>query len=113
MRGAGEPQDASGYLVEHYWPGVTPETFADAAERLRHAAEELSSGRVAIRFLHSTLALDDEAAFCVFQATSQAAVEEVYARAGVRFERIVGAVEIGHLAREARRGGGQSRRSQA
>ena len=42
----------------------------------------------------STLVVpEDEAAFCVLAADSQALVEEAYARAGVRFERVVQAVE--------------------
>lgn len=39
--------------------------------------------------------LEDEAAFCVFEADSHAVVEEAYARAGVGFERILDAVQIG------------------
>ena len=82
------------YLVEHYWPGVTDETFADAAERVRTAAEELARAGARIGFMHWTLVPEDENAFCVFSAFSAALVAEAYARAGVPFERIVDALEV-------------------
>lgn len=81
------------YLVEHYWPGVTAEKFALAAERVRVSAEQLASEGRRIHYLHSTLVPEDEAAFCVLEAESHAFVEEVYARAGVQFERVLDAVE--------------------
>ncbi len=49
----------------------------------------------ALRYLHSTLVPDDESAFCVFEAASRSLVEQAYARAGVRFERLLDAVESG------------------
>ena len=85
----------STFLVEHYWPGVTEHGFAVAAESLRVAADCIAAEGAALRYLHSTLVLDDEAAFCVFEAGSRALVEQAYARAGVRFERILDAVESG------------------
>jgi hypothetical protein len=81
------------YLVEHYWPGVTEADFAAAAELVLAAAESLTAEGRPVRYLHSTLVLEDEAALCVFEAGSQALVEEAYALAGVHFERIVDAVE--------------------
>lgn len=82
------------FLVEHYWPGVTEASFRNAADQVRAAAEELAAGGESIVFMHSTLVLEDENALCVFRATSQGVVQEAYARAGVRFERIVGALEL-------------------
>jgi len=88
-------QPLSTLLVEHYWPGVTAEEFGDAAERVRTSAEQLAARGERIRYLHSTLVPEDEAAFCVFEAASESLVEEAYRRAGVRFERMVAAVETG------------------
>ena len=85
--------DWNTYLVEHYWPGVTAAEFSAAAERVRSSAAELAGEGKHVRYLHSTLVPEDEAAFCVLAADSQALVEEAYARAGVRFERVVQAVE--------------------
>ena len=81
------------FLVEHYWPGVTEHGFAAAARSLRTAADCIAAEGAALRYLHSTLVPADEAAFCVFEASSRALVEQAYARAGVRFERILDAVE--------------------
>jgi len=82
------------FLVEHYWPGITPELFEAASEQVRRYAKQIAGEGVAIRFLHSTLVPEEEAAFCVFEAEDVMAVESAYARAAVRFERIVDAVEI-------------------
>lgn len=82
------------FMVEHYWPGVTAATFQPAVEQVRAAAAELAAAGAEIRFLHSTLVLGDEAAFCVFEAGSQVDVEQAYARAGVSFQRLQEALEI-------------------
>lgn len=81
------------YLVEHYWPGVTPDAFDEAAERVRRSALELEAAGHAVRFLHSTLVPEDEAAYCVLAADSPLLVEETYAKARVPFERVVSAIE--------------------
>jgi hypothetical protein len=81
------------FLVEHYWPGVTEDGFASAAASLRVAADAIAADGGFLRYLHSTLVPEDEAAFCVFEAESRAVVEQAYARAGVVFERILDAVE--------------------
>jgi hypothetical protein len=83
------------FLVEHYWPGVTESGFSAATESLRRAADAIAASGRGLRYLHSTLIPEDEAAFCVFDAASRSLVEEAYARAGVRFERILDAVESG------------------
>ncbi len=66
--GPAEDPGQTTYLVEHYWPGVTPETFSAAAERVRTTAEAMARGGTPIRCLHSTMVQADEAAFCVFAA---------------------------------------------
>lgn len=81
------------FLVEHYWPGVTADQFGDAADRVRTSADRLAADGAPIRYLHSTLVPEDEAAFCVFEAASEFLVREAYRRAGMRFERVVAAVE--------------------
>lgn len=87
-------QAPTAFLVEHYWPGITPDGFEAAAERVRQSAAALASTGRHIRFLHSTLVPDDDAAFCVFDAESPAVVEEAYARAGVPYERVLDALEV-------------------
>jgi Protein of unknown function (DUF4242) len=82
------------FLVEHYWPGVTARAFEGAAQKVRASAKQLAGEGVDVEFLHSTLVLEDEAAFCVLRAESESVVEEAYRRAGVRFERVLPAVEM-------------------
>jgi len=96
------------FLVEHYWPGVTPAAFDEAAERVRSSAEALARAGEPIRYLHSTLVPEDESGFCVLEAASQGLVEEAYARAGVRFERVVHAVETAARHGEIALEGGRS-----
>lgn len=93
--GHAEGTHTTTFLVEHYWPGVTESGFSDAAESLRSASEAIAAAGGSLRYLHSTLVPEDEAAFCVFDASSRELVEQAYARAGVRFERILDAVESG------------------
>jgi len=84
------------FLVEQYWPGVTAESFQLAADKVRASAGELTG----IRFLHSTLVPDDEAAFCVLAASSAGLVAEAYRRAGVPYERILPAFDVSGEARQ-------------
>lgn len=85
------------FLVEHSWPGVTETEFAAAAERVQASAAELEREGKPVRHLHSTLVPDDEAAFCVLEAEDALLVEVTDVRAGVRFERLVEAVEARSL----------------
>jgi hypothetical protein len=90
---AGVPE-ATTYLVEHYWPGITVAAFNSATQRVRATARSMARGGSPIRYRHSILVLADEAAFCVFDAASMELIEQLYARAGVRFDRIVVALEV-------------------
>jgi hypothetical protein len=82
------------FVVEHYWPGITPERFRPAADRLRRSSNAAAARGSAVRLLHSTVVTQDDTAFCVFEAESHQAVRQVYSRAGVHFERLLDAFEI-------------------
>lgn len=92
MEAAAKPR--STYLVEHYWPGLTFEVLSAATERVRAQAEAMTREGLGVRYLRSTMVPGDEAAFCVFEASSSALVGEAYTRAGVGYERIVGVLEL-------------------
>jgi hypothetical protein len=81
------------YLVEHYWPGITAQAFGQAVARVRAAVEAMAGEGHGVRLLHSTVVLGDESAFTVLAATSASVVEDAYRRAGVRFDRLVDAVD--------------------
>ena len=82
------------FLVEHYRPDATPDTFRAVAERVRVAVDDMAGSGSAVQFLHSTFVPEEESALCVFLSSTQAQVEDVYRRAGVNFERILSVLEI-------------------
>jgi hypothetical protein len=82
---------AGTYVVEQYWPGVTEAQFRAAAARIRSS----TAGLDGVRLLHLTFVPGDEAAFGVVAAPSSRVVAEAYRRAGVAYERILDAVEVG------------------
>lgn len=84
---------ATTYLVEHYWPGATADLFRSTSERVRTTADTMRRGGTPIRYLHAILVPVDEAAFCLIDAASLELVEQLYARAGIGFDRIVAALE--------------------
>jgi muconolactone delta-isomerase len=76
------------YLVEHYRPGSGPAELQGAAERVRAAASALAIEGGKLRYLRSTIVPGDEAFLSIFEADSESAIRDAYARAGVAFERI-------------------------
>ncbi len=86
---------AQSFLVEHYHPGITADAFRDAIARVRSSAAAMRRDGSAIRCLHATLVPDDEAMLSVIDAASSELVEQLFARAGVRVDRIVGALAHG------------------
>jgi hypothetical protein len=80
------------YLVEQYSPGLTVDGLASSAARVRDMAVAMSKEGRAVRYLRSTIVPADEALLCVFEAGSEELVREVYARAGVPFERLSAAL---------------------
>ena len=82
------------FLVEHYWPDATSETFRAIAERVRAAVDDMAGSGAEVRLLHSTFVPEEESALCVFASSGQALVEEAYRRAGVSFERVLSVLEI-------------------
>jgi hypothetical protein len=82
------------WVVEHYWPGLTSELFRTLTGQVRRTAAAMTRDGMAVRCRHSTFVPADESAYSVIEAASQVLVRELYARAGVRFDRIVTAVEM-------------------
>jgi hypothetical protein len=80
------------YLVEHYSPGLTVDGLGCWVARVRETAVAMGSEGRAVRYLRSTIVPADEALLCTFEAGSEELVREVYARAGVPFERLSAAI---------------------
>jgi Nickel responsive protein SCO4226-like len=76
------------YLVEHYRPGLTVDGLKQWAARVREATDELAREGKLVRYLRSTIVPADESLLCVLEAASEELVREVYARAGLPFERL-------------------------
>jgi hypothetical protein len=64
-----------------------------SAQRARAAAKKLAEHGTRIRFVRSIYVPNDEIFFLVFDSISADAVEDACTRAGIRFERVVEAVE--------------------
>jgi hypothetical protein len=82
------------YMVERYLPGVGGEELGAAIGRLNAAVAQLQAQGVAVRYLGSTFAPEDQYCFCLFTGPSPAAVQEANERASFPFARIVPAVHI-------------------
>jgi len=83
------------YIVERYLPGLDRAELLRSLERLKRATADLRHEGTPVRYLGSTIVVEDEACFCNFEATSEAAVAEANRRAGLSFDRIVAAVAVG------------------
>jgi hypothetical protein len=76
------------YLVEHYRPGLKIDGLREAAALVRAAAMALGREGSSLRYVHSTIVPTDEAFLTMFEAASEGAVREAYARASLPFDRI-------------------------
>jgi Protein of unknown function (DUF4242) len=77
------------FLVERYLPGVSEEALRRALKRLAPATRG-----TAVRYIGSTILVEDEACFCHFEAPSAAEVAEVNQRAEMPLDRIVPALQV-------------------
>jgi hypothetical protein len=82
------------YVVERYLPGLVQDDLEHMIGRLDRAAEALVREGMAVRRLGSTIVLADEACYCQFEASSEAAVVEANRRAHAPVDRIVTAVAL-------------------
>ena len=76
------------FLVEHYRPGLTAGDLQRAARVIRAAALALEREGSSLHYVRSTIVPGDEAFMSVFEAESEDAVRQAYARARIPFERI-------------------------
>ena len=86
--------DGMVYVVERYLPGLSKSDLLRRLCELERATEGLVSEGTAVRYLGSTIVLEDEACFCEFEGPSRSAIAEANRRAGLSFDRIVPAVAV-------------------
>jgi hypothetical protein len=77
------------FVVERYLPGMSEEALRRALKRLAPATRG-----TAVRYIGSTILVEDEACFCHFEAPSAAEVAEVNQRAEMPLDRIVPALQV-------------------
>jgi hypothetical protein len=80
------------FVVECYWPDVTPDALRAVRARVRAATPEGAGAPV--RFLGVLLIVADEVAFWRFEADALDAVDQVSRAAGLSFDRILEYREI-------------------
>jgi hypothetical protein len=81
------------FVVERYLPGLTRSDILVALERLQAVGDD-ASDTAAVRYLGSTIVLEDEACYCQFEGPSENAIAEANRRAHAPFDRIVSAVAV-------------------
>ncbi len=81
------------YLVERFWPGVTPALAEEAAARLRAAAT--GPAGTSVVHLRSALLPADEVVFTFVEADSVNAIRELSERAAFAADRISESISIG------------------
>ena len=80
------------YLLELYISRGDPATVANAAERARAAAGEVSAKGSSVRYVRAIFVPEDETCFFLWEACSVEAVREAAARAGLGSERVTEAL---------------------
>ena len=76
------------YLVERHLPGFPPDELPAAAGAAKRKAIEVTGEGSEVRYIRSTYVPDGERCYCLFEASSSDAVEEVQKRAGLPYEQI-------------------------
>jgi hypothetical protein len=82
------------YVVERYLPGLSRADLLPRLSRLEPVTQDLRQSGVEVRYLGSTIVLEDEACFCEFDSASETAVAEANRRADLPFDRIVPALLV-------------------
>jgi hypothetical protein len=83
-----EREDMQQYMVERHLPDFPPDQLPAAAGAAKEKSAELSSEGQEVRYVRSTYVGDGEKCYCLFEAESPGAVEEVQRRAGLPYEKI-------------------------
>ena len=76
------------YMVERHLEGFPAEQLPGAAAAAKAKAAELTAEGQDVAYVRSTWLPQDEKCFCLFEAESETAVEEVQRRAGLPYAQI-------------------------
>ena len=75
------------YLVERYWPGVTPEQLLKALDRGRRVIKEMGAEGTRIQDISCTLIPAEEIVFSIYEGSSASAIREFNERANIPLSR--------------------------
>ena len=78
------------HIVECFWPGLCEDDVATVDRRAIAAAAELAAGGEDVAYIGSLMMRDDEVLLCRFSGSPET-VRRAAERAGIPFERILGA----------------------
>ncbi len=82
------------YVVERYLPGLSHSNLLHGLSRLERSIEVEPGETQAVRYLGSTIVVEDEACYCQFEGPTEAAIAEANRKADLSFDRIVPAVTV-------------------
>jgi hypothetical protein len=84
----GRKGDMAEYMVERHLAGFPPEQLPAAAAAAKQKAEEVSGEGREVRYVRSTYLPEGERCYCLFEASTRDAVEDVQKRANLPYEQI-------------------------
>jgi hypothetical protein len=76
------------YMVERHLPDFPSAELPAAAGAAKAKAAELTGEGTEVAYIRSTWIPEEERCYCLFEASSRDAVEEVQTRAGLPYEQI-------------------------
>ena len=82
------------YVAIRTLPGITPDALVGAGARVKTCVAGMCSEGVEVRWIRSFFLPSVSQTHCYFEGPSLQAVEELNARAGVPFERIIEVAEM-------------------
>ncbi len=82
------------YLVDRLVPGMTPAQLAIRQQEILHTIPQFVARGRPVRYLRSTFVPEEARCFCLFEASSAKAVQEVNEAAQFPFTRIIEALEL-------------------
>ncbi len=82
------------YLVDRCLPGIQAEQLVTKQRAVLRTIRQFLARGKPVRYLHSTFVPEEAHCFCLFQAGSAKAVQEVNEAADFPFTRIIQALEL-------------------
>jgi hypothetical protein len=82
------------YLVERSLKGIPMDQLAAAQQRAIGTAAEMTSQGTPVNYIRSTFVPETGQCMCLFSAGDAEQVKELNQKAGIPFDRVVGALDL-------------------